>query len=252
MPASRRRPSVPATMPMAPAGRDDGDTKARILDAAFRCLVTRGYASLTVRDIAHDAGVNHALISYHFGGKDKLVIAVLDEMNRRLLTRQRAMYAAPGGFAEKWAAARRFYEEDVASGFVRVQAELYAASFSNEQLREQFLPRVGAWKEVVLDAVKEALAAHHPVLPPAFTAEAIASLISEFWLGMEFARLIGGEIEHARHEQALDAIASLLVALERLPRHGGLAPTELASVPRPKNNGSNGSGSTHARRKRAR
>ena len=91
-------------------------------------------------------------------------------MNRLLLARQRSMYSAPGGYAEKWAAARRFYEDDVASGFVRVQAELYAASFSNADLREQFLPRVGAWKQVVLEAVQEALSAYQPSLPPAFTA----------------------------------------------------------------------------------
>lgn len=46
------------------------------------------------------------------------------------------------------------------------------------------------------------------------SAEAIASLISEFWLGMEFARLIGGAEEQARHTQALDAIEQMLVALE--------------------------------------
>src|SRR5512146_2028907 len=102
------------------------DTKGKILDAAFRRLATEGYAALSVREIARDAGVNHALINYHFRSKDQLVIAVLDEANRRLLERQKRMYREPGGFAEKWAQARRFYRSDLASGFVRVQAELWA------------------------------------------------------------------------------------------------------------------------------
>ena len=204
--ASGTRPSASAP--------DVGDTKSRILDAAFRCLATSGYAALSVREIAKDAGVNHALINYHFGTKDRLVIAVLDEAIQELLVRQKQMYAAPGGFAAKWAQARRFYENDIASGFVRVQAELYAASLSNPELRAQFLPRIQAWKQVVLEAVREALAMHQPPLPPAFSAEAIASLISEFWLGMELARLIGGVEEHARHTLALDAIEQMLVALE--------------------------------------
>ena len=199
------------------------DTKTRILDAAFRCLAASGYAALSVREIAKDAGVNHALINYYFGTKDRLVIAVLDEANRQLLQRQRQMYAAPGGFAEKWAQARRFYENDVASGFVRVQAELYAASLSNPELREQFLPRIQAWKNVVLDAVRDALRTHQPRVPAAFSAEAIASLISEFWLGMEFARLIGDADEKARHELALDAIEQMLIALEAQP---AAAPTK--------------------------
>jgi hypothetical protein len=70
---------------------------------------------------------------------------------------------------------------------------------------------------VVLEAVREALQMHRPPLPPAFSAEAIASLISEFWLGMEFARLIGGAEEQARHTLALDAIEQMLVALESTP-----------------------------------
>lgn len=190
------------------------DTRTRILAAAFRCLSTQGYAALSAREIARDAGVNHALINYYFGTKDHLVIAVLDAANQHLLQRQREMYAAPGRFAEKWAQARAFYEDDVNSGFVRLQAELYAASLSNPGLREQFVPRITAWKQVVLEAVREALQAYAVDLPPAFTADALASLISEFWLGMEFARLIGGETEKARHDQALDAVQQLLTALD--------------------------------------
>lgn len=208
------------------------DTKARILEAAFRCLATSGYTALSVREIARDAGVNHALISYYFGTKDRLVIAVLDEANHQLLQRQRRMYAAPGGFAAKWAQARRFYEDDVASGFVRVQAELYAASLSNPGLREAFLPRLQAWKQVVLEAVREALALHRPPLPPAFDAEALATLISEFWLGMEFARLIGDEAERARHTHALDAIEQLLTALDALPVAPRPAAKKAARPPR--------------------
>ncbi|MBC7482196.1 MAG: TetR/AcrR family transcriptional regulator [Rhizobacter sp.] len=190
------------------------DTRQRILDAAFNCLVVRGYASLSVRDIAKDAGVNHALISYYFGGKDRLVIAVLDEANRRLLDRQQQLHDTPVGFAEKWAIARRFYDSDLASGFVRVQAELWAASLSNVELREQFLPRIQAWKQLVLDGVREALQAYQVDLPPAFSAEAIATLLSEFWLGMEFSQLIGASGETARHDATLDAIEALLRMLD--------------------------------------
>src|SRR5512134_2834949 len=146
-----------------------GDTEAKILDAAFRRLASDGYAALSVREIAKDAGVNHALINYHFRTRDQLVIAVLDAANRRLLERQTSMYREPGGFAEKWAQARRFYESDLASGFVRVQAELWGASLANAELREKFLPRLLAWKQLVFEAVSEALAsakAHGIELPP--------------------------------------------------------------------------------------
>lgn len=79
--------------------------------------------------------------------------------------------------------ARRYYVAHQASGIVRVQAELYAASLSNPGLCDQFLPRIQAWQQVVLEAVREALELHRPPLPPAFSAQAIATLILEFWLG---------------------------------------------------------------------
>ena len=208
----KRRPST-ATL-------QDGDathTRERILNAAFRRLVSEGYAALSVREIAKDAGVNHALINYHFRTKDQLVIDVLDAVNQRLLSRQTSMYGSGDSFAQKWASARRFYEEDLGSGFVRLQAELWAASLSNESLREMFLPRLLAWKKLVLGAVREALAAFEATgkkLPPPLTPEVIACWISEFWLGMEFTDLLGVKEEQIRHRAALDAIQWLLESLD--------------------------------------
>ncbi|MEO8806763.1 MAG: helix-turn-helix domain-containing protein [Burkholderiaceae bacterium] len=198
----------------------DGDatqTRERILDATFRRLVSEGYAALSVREIARDAGVNHALINYHFRSKDQLVIDVLDAVNQRLLVRQATMYDGGGGFAQKWANARRFYEDDLASGFVRLQAELWAASLANPGLRDKFLPRLLAWKKLVLGAVREAVAALQASgtkLPPPFTPEVIACWISEFWLGMEFADLLGVKEEQVQHRAALDAVQWLLESLD--------------------------------------
>jgi AcrR family transcriptional regulator len=214
-------PKPPVRKPRsAVSNLHDGDptqTRERILDATFRQLVSEGYASLSVREIARDAGVNHALINYHFRTKDQLVIDVLDAVNQRLLSRQAAMYESGGGFAEKWASARRFYEDDLASGFVRLQAELWAASLSDPGLREKFLPRLLAWKKLVLGAVREAVAmwqADGTKLPAPFTPEVIACWISEFWLGMEFADLLGVKEEQLQHRAALDAVQWLLKALD--------------------------------------
>jgi AcrR family transcriptional regulator len=213
-----RRPGEPQ-QPRLLAKEDLGDTKGRILEAAYRRLATEGYAALSMREIAKDAGVNHALINYHFRSKDQLVIAVLDEANRQLLERQKRLYTGPEGFAEKWAQAREFYKHDLTSGFVRVQAELWAASMSDHGLREKFLPRLLAWRDVVRGGVRDAVAAleaHGVKLPSPFTADTIACWISEFWLGMEFVNLIGTARETAEHEVALDAVQTLLEKLDAL------------------------------------
>ena len=96
-----------------------------------------------------------------------------------------------------------------------MQAELWAASLSNTDLREQFLPRIQAWKQLVLDGVRDAMQTYGVDLPPIFSAEAIATLLSEFWLGMEFSQLIGAAGETARHDATLDAIEALLRTLDQ-------------------------------------
>lgn len=193
------------------------ETKARILDAAFQRLAREGYGALSIREIAKDAGVNHALVNYHFKSKEQLVIAVLDEVNRRLLTRQERLYAAPGSYADKWAQARRFYENDLASGFVRVLMELYAASMSSAALREEFRPRMNAWFEIVGQAVADAFAYYELVLP--VSPEVVSCWICNFWMGTELA-MLAGTGQRESHLAALSAVEELLRRLDaqRAPR----------------------------------
>ena len=186
------------------------ETKARILEAAFQRLAREGYGALSIREIARDAGVNHALVNYHFKSKEQLVIAVLDEANRRLLARQERLYAAPGSYADKWAQARRFYENDLASGFVRVLMELYAASMSNPALQEQFRPRMNAWFEVVGQAVADAFAYYELDLP--VPPEVVSTWICNFWMGTELAMLAGT----GKRESHLAALAAIETLLRRL------------------------------------
>lgn len=51
---------------------DMGNREA-LLDGAKRCLLEKGYARTTARDIADAAGVSLAAIGYHFGSKDSLL-----------------------------------------------------------------------------------------------------------------------------------------------------------------------------------
>ncbi len=200
-------------MKSAPESQETLETRAKLLAATMKLLARDGYAGLSTREIAAEAGVNHALVHYYFGTKDRLVIAALDEANRALIARQERMYAAPGGFAEKWAMARAFYEEDLASGFVRVQLELWAASISNPTLREDVKPRLLEWRRVVHAAVREALAAYQAELP--FSPDVIATWIVGFWAGIEFAMLVGISEEEGHFQESLQAMQDLLARLDR-------------------------------------
>lgn len=52
--------------------------KEKLLDGALTCLLDKGYARTTARDVASAAGVSLAAIGYHFGTTDALLNAALD------------------------------------------------------------------------------------------------------------------------------------------------------------------------------
>lgn len=58
----------------------DGYTEKqqRIFLEAEKLFATKGFEGTSVRDIAQEAGVNLAMISYYFGSKEKLLEAIFD------------------------------------------------------------------------------------------------------------------------------------------------------------------------------
>lgn len=201
---------------MKRSARGDGQsTREAILEATFRRLVSDGYPRLNVREIAREAGVNHALINYHFRTKQQLVLEVLDQANHRLLNRQQEMYAGSDAVSAKWRKACEFYDEDLRSGFVKLMMELMAGSFSDPVLRAGYLPRLLAWRRIVDAAVQDGAEQHALMLP--IPVRAISTLIGCFWVGMEAEMALGVTEADGHHREALDAFLSLLLLLEKRP-----------------------------------
>jgi AcrR family transcriptional regulator len=55
-------------------------TAKKILAAARRIVTERGYQALTLQAISTEAGVNKAGVWYYYGGKEQLVLALLEEV----------------------------------------------------------------------------------------------------------------------------------------------------------------------------
>jgi AcrR family transcriptional regulator len=71
----------PGTRPgEAQAVRDLPPTAAKLLAAARRILVRKGYASLTMQAIEEEAGANRALVHYYFGSKAGLLEALVESL----------------------------------------------------------------------------------------------------------------------------------------------------------------------------
>ena len=75
------------------------ETRARILDAALHEFSANGLAGARTEQIAAAAGVNKALLYYHFESKEKLYLAALDMVSSRVRDRSMAILlrdASPG------------------------------------------------------------------------------------------------------------------------------------------------------------
>lgn len=55
-----------------------------IINSAERLFSVKGFDGTSVRDIAHEAGVNVAMISYYFGSKERLMEAVFEEKTKKM------------------------------------------------------------------------------------------------------------------------------------------------------------------------
>jgi AcrR family transcriptional regulator len=58
-------------------------TKERIIAAASKVLAERGYEATTLREISREAQAAPGLVHYYFGGKDELLVQVLQAAGRR-------------------------------------------------------------------------------------------------------------------------------------------------------------------------
>ena len=164
-----------------------------LLDAAERLLVNLGYAGITTRRLAEEAGVNHGLVHYYFGSIENLLVRVLERFTERLIARQRALYADPDlPFLEKWRTAMRYLVgEDVA--YEKIWFELQVLAWNRPDLRERVAHVNDEWRSVLLEAFEEPHRAYGIPMP----LEALVSLVITFNEGIILERLSGIITGHA-------------------------------------------------------
>jgi AcrR family transcriptional regulator len=163
-----------------------------LLDAAERLLVDVGYAGVTTRRLAEEAGVNHGLVHYYFGSIENVLVRTLERFTERLTQRQREMYAADIPFIEKWRTAIRYLvEEDVR--YEKVWLELQALAWNRPEMRERLAPVDAEWRAVLT----EAFAKPRKELGIDMPLDALVSLVITFNFGIMVERLSGITTGHA-------------------------------------------------------
>jgi AcrR family transcriptional regulator len=73
---------------IASDGGQDPDARTALLEATERLMLSEGYAAVTSRRVAAEAGVNPGLVYYYFGPMDELFLEVFRRSAARSLDRQ--------------------------------------------------------------------------------------------------------------------------------------------------------------------
>ncbi|MCC9709721.1 TetR/AcrR family transcriptional regulator [Streptomyces sp. MNU76] len=103
-------------------------TRTKLLEGALRTLVEQGIAKTSARSIAATAGVNQALVFYHFGSVDELLAEACRYGAEQRVARHRERMAAIGSLSELLAFGREMHVEERAAGHVAVLGQLLAGA----------------------------------------------------------------------------------------------------------------------------
>jgi AcrR family transcriptional regulator len=133
--------------------QNSAETKDRIIEAASHILRTEGYAGTSARTIAKAAGCNSALIFYHFGGVDPLLLAALDRSAEQRMAAHQKAVAGAKTLEDLVEVATTIYRTDIEGGHITLFTELVGASIARPELREEIVVRAEPW----IDFVEETL-----------------------------------------------------------------------------------------------
>lgn len=176
------------------------DTRRKLLDGAIATLRDKGIAGTSARNIAAAAGVNQALVFYHFGSVQNALLAALDLVSDRRMRAYQPAFENAGSVTDLARLARVIYEEDLENGYVTVLGEMVAGGVSDPELGPQVVARLEPWIGMVEGKVRALLAGSlfESMVPPRDLAFAIIAL----YLGMDMLSHLDGD--HRRAQSLLE------------------------------------------------
>lgn len=210
------------------------DTRERLLEATLRVVAESGLAKASARTIANQAGVNQALVFYHFSSVDELLDAASKRAVAALVERTSIDLAAATSFADLFAIGAALRVTTDGHDSASVLAEFLAGARHNEALRATTEHALTTWITQIEGTV-ERLLTGNPVAE-VLDADAIAHTVSAGFIGV----MLYDGIDPAGADRALGGLREVVTLVDGL---GDLGPTrkraalELLKRVRPERNG---------------
>jgi len=121
----------------------DAGRKQALLDALIEAVAADGVGQRSLRDLAEAVGTSHRMLLHHFGSRDELLLAVVEEVERRQAASLPALPEDPAeAVLAMWADLRR----PELRPFERLFFECYARGAQGEEPFTRLLPAaVDGW-----------------------------------------------------------------------------------------------------------
>ncbi|WP_225834732.1 TetR/AcrR family transcriptional regulator [Streptomyces sp. NK08204] len=198
---------------MTPEPDKSQETKTKLLEGALRTLSEQGIAKTSARTVAAAAGVNQALVFYHFGSVDELLAAACRYGAEKAVAQYRTRFASVGSFSELLALGREIHERERAGGHMALLGQLLAGAPTHAALGPATATGLDLWITEIEQVLRRVLAAT-PL--GAFTDPAgLARAVAASFVGIELYEGVDERGAHAALD-ALEQLGDLVTALDEL------------------------------------
>lgn len=175
------------------------------MDAAVRLTSTAGARGLTARAIGGEAGINPALIFYHFDTVENLLRLAYARATEAMVQEYGDALGSARTFADLYAVGDRLGASSRADGSAALLTHVMAASHHDDQMAAALADSLGSWREVVTAAMHR-VARHHG-LDGVLDVDALAGALAASTIGMVTVDALPGA-----------PLGSTMRAIEPLPR----------------------------------
>jgi len=181
--------------------------------AAIETLKEVGFAGASARAIATRGGLNQALVFYHFGSVQTLLLAALDRTSAGRMERYEEAVSRAATLAEMLEVAREVFEEDLRSGHITVLSELIAGSLAHPELGPRVVERMEPWIDFAERSIGKIL--DDTPLAGLLPTRDLAFAVVAFYLGVDLLTQLDGD--RSRVDRLFDLGAHTLPLLANLP-----------------------------------
>lgn len=163
-------------------------TRAQLLEAAARVYARRGFEAATLDEVAEEAGFTKGAVYDHFGSKEKLLLALLDEHLSAQIAEQIDLFDTSTATTERPRAGADLWMNELVEDPVpfRLLVETWVRAQRDQELAPRVVAGMDAWRATLRSFGAQGASEQ----PDEVLLEQVATLMLALGLGLGLIKLI--------------------------------------------------------------